>query len=491
MSILDKMRSGTDSTPMQILLAVIIIALFFWYGNPQGDTTRTVITVNGEPVRDTEYIPKYREAYARMQAQGFSPEQEEELQFQVKQAFAKDVVLRQLARDLGLTTSKRDIDAVIEADWRFRNPDTRKYDPEIFLEFRNSSGQSVSEFEQAFKDIALRTKLRWLVMMGVDISPNRARDYYVENETKVDVQYVRIDPSNVQTTLAVSDTEIDTWLATNESKAKDKYDADFKRLYDIPERLNLSVIRLNLEEAGPTEDELKERLTTVRTLAMKGGSFGELARKWSEDSTAQNDGVLGERRLPTFTTEERTALTDVKPGDFTEVLSNGRSVYFFRLDKRTAAEVVDFEQVKREISDNLIRTGKASGAAQAMADSLKSSWDSEGSPSGQILLESNLAIEQSGLTGKGQQRVGGAPAELINAALEAGKTGVLNEVYSVDSGNKRVLFVASVSAFEPADMEAFETQKGQLHESLLLRERMETWEAWSEAKVAEADIKIH
>ena len=47
MSILESMRSGTDSTFMQVLLAVVVVSFVFWFTKPQGDLIAERANVNG------------------------------------------------------------------------------------------------------------------------------------------------------------------------------------------------------------------------------------------------------------------------------------------------------------------------------------------------------------------------------------------------------------------------------------------------------------
>ena len=261
MSILEKMRTSTDSTFMQVVLIVICVAMFFWYSPTQGDQSRTVATVNGVQIRDTVYFPKYREAYARAQQRGMKAGDEEALAAEVKTEMAREEVLRQIAVDRGLTASDGDIRTVIRNDFRFFNPETNEYDETIYKEYRQS--RSVQELERGFETTALINKLRWSVVLGADLPKDRVKEQYIEFATQVDIQYVRIDPNVIRDTIDVSDQEVSDWIATNGPKIQDRYDKDFKRSYDFPERLVLDIIRLDKSEDGLSDEQLMEQLTAT------------------------------------------------------------------------------------------------------------------------------------------------------------------------------------------------------------------------------------
>jgi hypothetical protein len=309
MSILEKMRNSTDSTTSQIVLVVIIVAMFFWYSPTSGDQSATVAVVNGTQIRDTEYFPRYREAYARAQQRGMTSDQEELLRQQVKEDLARDEVLRQLAVLAGFTASDRDIGAAIRRDRRFFNPETDLYDEEIYKDYRQS--RSVQELEKGFETKVLINKLRWSVMTAADLPEARVREQYVERESKVDLQYVRINPESILAGIEVTEADTVLWISENAAKIQDQYELDFGRLYDFPNRVELSVIRLQKEDDGPTVEALTLKLNAVRDQLSQGQAFETMARKWSEDESAVDGGDLAERRVPTLTQNERDALGEL------------------------------------------------------------------------------------------------------------------------------------------------------------------------------------
>ena len=71
MSVLESMRSGTDSTFMQVVLAAVVVSFVFWYATPQGNTGAVIVTVNGDEIMDTDF---YRQVRQQEQAQEGHPE---------------------------------------------------------------------------------------------------------------------------------------------------------------------------------------------------------------------------------------------------------------------------------------------------------------------------------------------------------------------------------------------------------------------------------
>jgi hypothetical protein len=488
MSILEKMRSSTDSTAMQIVLMIIIVAMFFWYSPTTGDTSRTVVTVNGTQIRDTEYFPKYREAYARAQQRGMTSDQEEQLQFRVKEELAREEVLRQIATSMGHTASDKDIRTVIQNDYRFFHPDTNAFDEEIYKDYRKS--RSVQELEKGFETKVLINKLRWSVVMSADLPEERVREQYVERDTKVDIQYVRVDPSAVQDTIQIDAADLTSWMAENTAAIQDRYDKDFKRFYDFPERVTLDVIRLIKEAGGPSDEELRTKLNALRTSATDGEPFVDLAKKWSEDDSAVDGGRLLQRRLPTLTQNERDALAGLVPGGITEVLDTEGSLYFYRLDSRLPAETISLEAASKDISDALIREERASQQATTMANTLLEEWKSTSEMPNEMIGTMGLEMDQTGLLNRQDRKMGGPPADMIEASLAASEGALLEQVFVDVQSEREVRYVGRVSKLQNADMENYAANKDRLYESVLFQLREAMWQMWVDEQVAGATILV-
>ena len=488
MSILEKMRTSTDSTFMQVVLGIICVAMFFWYSPTQGDQSRTVATVNGVQIRDTVYFPKYREAYARAQQRGMKAGDEDALATEVKTEMAREEVLRQIAVSRGLTASDGDIRTVIRNDFRFFNPETNEYDESIYKEYRQS--RSVQELERGFETSALINKLRWSIVLGVDLPKDRVKKQYIDFATQADIQYVRVDPNVIRETIEVSEGDVSSWVALNDPKIQDRYDKDFKRFYDFPERLVLDIIRLDKSDDGPTEDQLLEQLKAVRTLAVDGTSMEQLARKWSEDESAINGGRLPERRLPTLTQAERDALASLKAGDISEVITTDRSIFFYRLESRTEAETISKEAAQSDIALNLIREERASEATDALAQQIMDAWKESGEARDAVIADNGLQIDQTGLVNQRNPKIGGPPEEMVLAALDSENDAVLSKVYVSEQGGRSVRFVGQVSEVKLADMEYYSQNEAGLYERSLIELRRSMWMMWVDEQVASADVVI-
>ena len=112
-SVLEKLRTGSDSTIMQVVFAAVVISFVGWgVGNKGGSQTDTVATVNGEAITGIDFAREYRaeEQRASQRSQGgLTDDMRAELREKVTESLIRKHALAQEARRLGLEVSAAEI----------------------------------------------------------------------------------------------------------------------------------------------------------------------------------------------------------------------------------------------------------------------------------------------------------------------------------------------------------------------------------------------
>jgi peptidyl-prolyl cis-trans isomerase D len=122
MSVMSKMRSGTDSTFMQVVMGLIVVAFVGWGVAPQGDTAQNVAIVNGVGISDIEFSRFYRQRERQMeQRSSLNDEQRGQLREQVKQSLIQEEVLLQEADGMGLEVSDSEVAHHLLSSYDFLN----------------------------------------------------------------------------------------------------------------------------------------------------------------------------------------------------------------------------------------------------------------------------------------------------------------------------------------------------------------------------------
>lgn len=486
MSILESMRSGTDSTAMQVVLALVLVSFVFWYAQPNGDTTKVVATVNGTRIMDTDLTRAYRQAAQRYD-RSLSDDEAAALQERVRQQLIDDEVLRQEAHHLGLTVSDTEIARELLKIKIFKN-EQGLFDQRIYAQWlRRNAYASRSDFEEQLRNDILRSKLRQLVYLGVTVSEPALKQAFIEQNTRVDIQYARIRPQAFRDDVKVSDAGIDAFIKDSMARVKAVYDADFSRLYDIPGKVKLTMIRFQLRDDGPGAADLRPRLEKLAKQIQGGADMADLARRYSEDASAAKGGDLGEMAVPQLSTPVASAIENLKPGELGDIVVEDNHVDVYRLDEREAAHIIPIEDVQKKIAEGLIRQDRAPALAADFAEKVLAQWKADGKAPDELLKGQQISAASTGpipISG-GQPSAFSPPDEMLQAAAQKKKGTVLPEVYS--SGD--TLWVGEVADRKEADLDMLRDDHDMVREMVLAKKRQQFYQGWMDSLVAQADVQ--
>jgi hypothetical protein len=348
-------------------------------------------------------------------------------------------------------------------------------------------GYTKSSFEERLRDDLLREKLRQLVFMGATISEPVVRDSYVESNTQLDLKTLRVRPTMFYSKIDVSDEDATGWVTENPEKAKEIYDRDYERRYNHAEEVRVSMIRLQIKTDGQGAAELLPRMRTLKEELDGGADFATLAKKWSEDRTAEKGGDLGMRPLSRFDADEIEAVRDLEIGGISKTLTSGGDIKFYRLEGRQDASVEIFDDVKNAIAKQSLKEERAPAMAAELAEEkLLTVWKETGEAPQALLDEHGLVASTTGLIpAKGGSGPFQPPSEMMKAAKVAGIGSVLPEVYEAEG----VLWIGALTQRVDADMATYELEKEQIREVALSERRVSFFQSWVADAVARAAVQ--
>ena len=101
------------------------------------------------------------------------------------------------------------------------------------------------------------------------------------------------------------------------------------------------------------EREIKSRMERIQERLKAGESFRELAERHSESPVAAQGGDLGQFELSSLSEQIRTAVVDLKPGQFTPVLDTEQGHQIFLLEEIVETPGTPLEEVSEEIQKQL------------------------------------------------------------------------------------------------------------------------------------------
>ncbi|TVQ92204.1 MAG: hypothetical protein EA397_07540 [Deltaproteobacteria bacterium] len=457
MSIMEKMRGSTDSTPMQIVLILIVVAFIGWYALPQGEQVRVALEVDGQRILMSEYGPRYDQTKAIYQSrdQNLSDADERRIAHEVKQRIASDVVFAREAKRLGFQVGPNELKYAIVNDPIYQDKKGR-FNEQLRNDAIKDSGRSKSDFEQVLRREILRDKLRAAVTLGVTLDESAVRAEFEETASTMKLEYVRIEPSQVEQALAPDPQTLLTWADEHDDTLRQAYDRLLPSRFDKPEQVTLRVIRL---QKGVTEesDALQERLESIRQELLAGADFGTLARRWSEDpGTVREGGRMGARRVSALTTAVRELLEGVAVGELTQVLDEPDRLSIFKVEDRQEATVVPFAEARESLAAEVYLNTQTEARARAIAEG----WTEL--PPVDLLVEIGAQLQTLDQVSASEYvpRPADPPATLVQSAADAELGAVLEPVSS--EGDRPVWFVGRlVERHEPEEdlFKAFRAQE--------------------------------
>jgi peptidyl-prolyl cis-trans isomerase D len=489
MSLLESMRSGSDSTFMQVVMALVVVSFVGMYGVQSGqDKSQVVASVNGTKIMSTDLGRRYRNRLAQLERQynrTLGDDQQQQLREQVKQEMIEDEVVLQEARRLGLEVSDLEVGSLVLSQ-AYALDEDGNYNEEVYLRFLKRNQYTRPKFEQVLREDLLRMKLRRLVYMGATISEPAVREAYVESRTQVDIEYVKVDPRGFREEVQVTDADIDTWMTENEDIARETYDNDFNRSYNHPKQVRLRMIRFGIANDGVGVDVLLARMRTIREEVEAGASFEDMVRIWSEDPSVAQNGDLGLRAVSQFADKER--FEDLEVGAITDVITSDNDVRLYRVEELQEPMVDAFDDVKADIARDAIKQEQVPGlAAEFAEEALLPGWKASGKVPSELLLSKGLVSRKNGLTSTqvAQRLSFGPPAAMLAASRNVDVGDVLPEVYE----NLGSLFVGQLIERKDADMNEFELNRAGIEEQVLGERRNQFYTDWVADVKARASIK--
>ena len=244
------------------------------------------------------------------------------------------------------------------------------------------TGMSIAKFEEQFRAGLLMEKLRDVVTDGVQVNPQEVLEEFRHRNAKAKIAYVLFDPSQFLKDVKVTPEALEAYFKKNPSRyqlpeqRKVRYvliDPDQVRSqvkiteqeihpyyvqhlsdYRVPDRVK--VAHILFKTTGKTPAEIVTLEKTARDVLAQvkgGGNFGDLAKKYSEDSTASNGGELGWIVHGQTVKEFEDAAFSMKPGQLSDLIKTAYGIHILKVEDKENAHLQSFDEVKDSIRAEL------------------------------------------------------------------------------------------------------------------------------------------
>src|SRR5579863_2268511 len=270
---------------------------------------------------------------------------------------------------------------------------------------RNNLTAAKFENEVVKQDILI-SKLQAVIAGGATVSESEIRDQFVKQNSKVKFDYAILKQDDIKKGLHPTDEELKAFyeshkasyansipekrkvkyavLDTNKAEASIKLTEDdlrsyynqYRDQYRTPEQVKVSHILIKTPPPGADGKEDPKAVAEARQRAedllkqIKGGAnFEDIAKKYSEDSTAKQGGSIGwvgkGQTVPGF---EKVAFSLPK-GQISDLVKSSFGFHIIRVDDKHDAQTKSLDEVKDQI-EPILKRQRGQQVVQKEADDL-------------------------------------------------------------------------------------------------------------------------
>ncbi|HUS62950.1 MAG TPA: peptidylprolyl isomerase [Kofleriaceae bacterium] len=395
------MRRNSRSFIVWILFGIIIAVFIISFG-PQaspdslgcGHSAEFALAVKGEDVG----LNSWRFAMNGLKGSGGGQDASFRRQRAIDLLVEREL-LAQAAEARGFRVSDEVVNQAIAAgDFYILGHRVRVAEPNFWRDFRNlerfSSDlglASVASLVEEQRREHMADFTRHLFLASAAVSDEEVRQVYIQDNTRVEADYVKFDFARYRSALSVGEEEIARYAAENEAdlvkaweSEKAQWSSDKPRLLarhiliepapaakeppttppadETPEQKQKREEEERAAAAKKAEadkkvalDKAREEANAVKARLAAGEDFGKIAREVSDDKlTAARGGVMGWRPAESlgYGKEVVEAAKKLDVGAVSDVIETSRGFHIVRIDEKSE-KALTFEQKKLDLASKL------------------------------------------------------------------------------------------------------------------------------------------
>ncbi len=476
-----------------ILIGVFSVTLVTMY-IPAGDLgsvslTTDVAEVGDESVSAREFQTAYRNYLNQVRSQ-LTPELIQAFQFdrQIVDSLVDEYVMIAEAKRLGLAVSAVEIERKILESPIFLEGDSfiglERYETVLL-----QNNLTVEEFESNVRNQILLDKLFSFLTSPASVSNEEVENEYRNRNESVQLDYFVVDAPDFEDDVELSaeaqqeffesnlarytiperrsaryiyvDTvKIRTEMEPVEGELLAYYEEN-KAAYALLARVRAQHILFKTEGMTPEEvAAIRDSATDVVTRAKSGEDFGELAREFSEDTSASNGGDLGYFGTGQMVPEFESVAFNLGVGGTSDLVETDFGIHIIRVNEREDQRIRPFEEVRIAIESLVMFRQAADSAAQiaqSIAVELLNNDDFEA-----VARARGAEIRETGLIARGEGLEEFTDRVELESQIFGLQEGAVGSAIAVSNG----YVIPSVVEIQPAHQASFEEVADDVSEDL-------------------------
>ena len=384
---LGTMRKHATSWLIKVACFAIVIVFIFWGGYSYTEKKASrVAVVNGSYIGLREYQSMYSNLVEQMRRQfgrQFSSELVETLNLK-GQALDRLINRRLILAEAGMLefdVSREELQNAIVSYPAFQT--NGQFDSLRYQQILRSNKLTPQDFEANQREDLLINKVEQFITRGTKVLESEMLSFFHHTRDRVNLAYVQIDPQDFKNQVKVDEEAVRDYFDKHrenyrladkrnilyvrfvpqdylaEVEVTDQEIEEFYQLhqddYREPKKVHARHILFRISENAKTAEiqEILDRAKKVLDLARKGDNFAELARKYSDDSTASKGGDLGYFKSGDMVKPFADSAFSLKKGEISDLVRTRFGVHIIKVEDIKEEAVKPLAAVKETVRQSL------------------------------------------------------------------------------------------------------------------------------------------
>ena len=455
---LNAMRKSADSAVLKVLFVAIVLVFMFWgVGTMRGTRVgagkmEAAARVNDTLISNHDFDDAYQRLTANYQNMGPQMPPADFLRHQALDQLIDVELLNQEAQHLGLTVDEDELRDSIASAPVFQNGG--HFDKDLYLQILQQERLKPSDFEEMQRRRMVAGKVQELVRSGVHVSDQEVKDRYRYENERLNLRFIRIPAVGFAPQVTISDEDLQKYFADHQEAYREPErirlklvefrpqdfaaqvtpsDPDIQAYYDAhtddyrhPEEVRARHILFKVAPNASEADKAAARTQAEDVLAKAkaGADFAELAKQYSQDSTASNGGDLGRFGHGVMTPAFETAAFALQPGQISDVVETQFGFHIIKLEEKVPEHVEPLDSARAAIVSALQLQEARRIALKKVEDAHEQLLD--GKDIAQVAADAGLTVQTPAPFGRNEPIAGlGQRPELAKEAFntDAGEVG--------------------------------------------------------------------
>jgi peptidyl-prolyl cis-trans isomerase D len=381
------MREHATSWLIKVFLFAIVIVFIFWGGGSYMEKRASrVAVVNGSYIGMLEYQDTYRNLVDQMRRQfgrQFSSELAETLNLK-GQALDQLINRRLILAEAGMLkfdVSREELQNAIVSYPAFQT--NGRFDPLRYQQALRYARLTPQEFEVSQREDLLINKVEQFITRSTKVLESEMLSFFHHTRDRVNLAYVQIDPQDFKNQVKVDEAAVRDYFDQHRENYRlaDKRnilyvrfvprdyrdqvevtDQEIEEFYQLhqedyrePKKVRARHILFRISEKAKTAEiqKILDRAKKVLELARQGDNFADLARKYSEDSTATKGGDLGYFKSGDMVKPFADSAFSLKEGEISDLVRTRFGIHIVKVEDIKEEAVQPLAQVKGAVLKSL------------------------------------------------------------------------------------------------------------------------------------------